>query len=169
MSYVTDSWLRRYLAGSRPFFISNLTKPRSCAGRRRVCRMIPHAQRHCAAANKQAVMRGRWLSLGKTRLSGPVYSRNKLGGQDIRRSTTLFQFALERRTRREAADSAVARQGEATQLSFLMRIGISRHAASARGNSGCQQARRDPWRSTTGGVSPPWRPPGFLQRYGPHT
>ena len=36
----------------------------------------------------------------------------------------LFQFALERRTRREAADSAVARQSEATQLSFLMRIGI---------------------------------------------
>ena len=40
-------------------------------------------------------------------------------------STTSFQFALERRTRREAADSAAARQGEATQLSFLMRIGIS--------------------------------------------
>ena len=37
----------------------------------------------------------------------------------------LFQFALERRTRREAADSAAARQGEATQLSFLMRIGIT--------------------------------------------
>ena len=38
-----------------------------------------------------------------------------------------FQFALERRTRREAADSAAARQGEATQLSFLMRIGITTH------------------------------------------
>ena len=37
----------------------------------------------------------------------------------------LFQFALERRTRREAADSAAARQGEAMQLSFLMRIGIT--------------------------------------------
>ena len=41
----------------------------------------------------------------------------------------LFQFALERRTRREAADSAAARQGEATQLSFLMRIGIRHQQA----------------------------------------
>jgi hypothetical protein len=41
------------------------------------------------------------------------------------KADALFQFALEARTRREAADSATARQGEATQLSFSMRIGIN--------------------------------------------
>jgi hypothetical protein len=45
----------------------------------------------------------------------------------------LFQFALEARTRREAADSATARQGEATQLSFSMRIGITLNGTAVDG------------------------------------
>ena len=48
----------------------------------------------------------------------------------------LFQFALERRTRREAADSAAARQGEATQLSFLMRSGITTSSQSSAPSKG---------------------------------
>ena len=61
-----------------------------------------------------------------------------------------FQFALEARTRRDAADSATARQGYATQLSFLMRIGItarpSRHPCSRPRRAHCcpQGSRKTP-------------------------
>ena len=57
---------------------------------------------------------------------GPCQNDGKIFAATGDVNAISFQFALERRTRREAADSAAARQGEATQLSFLMRIGTDR-------------------------------------------
>ena len=54
----------------------------------------------------------------------------------------LFQFPLEARTRREVAGSAKARQDEATQLSFLMGIGIRMERQSDHGLGHQQSA---PW------------------------
>ena len=76
-----------------------------------------------------------WKYTKDVRLSDPMVCWHSLMSQEVAVSpwsgventrALSFQFPIEARTRREAADSAVARQGEATKLSFLLGIGINR-------------------------------------------